>query len=135
MADQQMKVREVAWSELFPWLMLVRSIRIALMARVLVLGAAGLIATALGWWLLGHVFSGSEDPVIERWRGMGAPWIWEHSREFWVATSARSADEVFYSAGRGLMEAPVSVWLYFTRPFIDLFRSELTPTGFLFLLL
>ena len=135
MPAQEMKVREVAWSELFPWLMLVRSIRIALMARVIVLGASGLIVTALGWWLIGQAFSGSEDPVIERWRGTGSPWFWEHSPEFWVATSARSAAEVFYSAWEGLLEAPLSVWLYFTRPFIDLFRADLTPTGFLFLLL
>jgi hypothetical protein len=73
--------------------------------------------------------------VIERWRGLDRPWIWENSPEFWVATSARSAAEVFYSATEGLLEAPVSVWLFFTRPFIDLFRAELTPTGFLFLLL
>ena len=56
MADTHTKVREVAWSELFPWLMLLRSVRIALMARVLVLGAAGLIATVIGWWLLRRHF-------------------------------------------------------------------------------
>jgi hypothetical protein len=134
MPSQEIKVREVAWSELFSWLMLVRSIRIALMARIIVLGAAGLIMTALGWWLLGHVFSGADDAVVERWRSVGHPWIWEQSREFWVATSARSADEVFYSASDRLIEAPVSVWLYFIRPFIELFRADLTPTGFLFLL-
>ncbi|MEX0613948.1 MAG: hypothetical protein WD738_08020 [Pirellulales bacterium] len=135
MADQEVKVRDVAWSELFPCLMLLRSIRIALMARVLVLGAAGLIATTLGWWLLGQAFAGSGDPLIERWRATSGPWIWEDSREFWVATSARSADEVFYSASEGLVEAPVAIWLFFTRPFIDLFRADLTPIGFLFLLL
>ena len=43
MADSSLKVREVAWNELFPWLMLLRTVRISLMARVLVLGAAGLV--------------------------------------------------------------------------------------------
>jgi hypothetical protein len=135
MAAQETKVREVAWSELFSWLMLVKSIRIALMARVILFGAVGLILTALGWWLLGQAFAGSDDAVIQRWRSTGNAWFWETSPEFWVATSARSAAEVFYSAWEGLLEAPVSVWLYFTRPFIDLFRPDLTPVGFLFLLL
>jgi hypothetical protein len=135
MPNQEVKVREVAWNEMFPWLMLVRSIRIALMARVLVLGAVGLIVMAVGWWLLGQAFAGSDDPVIAKWHSLRSPWFWEHSPEFWVATSARSAAEVFYSAGEGLLEAPVSVWLYFTQPFIDLFSADLTPTGFLFLLL
>ena len=43
MADQPTKIRDVAWSEMFPWLMLLRSVRIALMARVLILGAMGLM--------------------------------------------------------------------------------------------
>lgn len=134
MPDPETKVREVAWNELFAWLMLVRSIRIALMARVIVLGAVGLIATALGWWLIGQVFSSSDDPVIARWCAV-SPWIWEHSPEFWIATSAHSADDVLASARDHLLEAPLSVWLYFTKPFIDLFRAELTATGFVFLLL
>ena len=48
MADQPTKIRDVSWSEMFPWLMLLRSVRIALLARVLVLGALGLLATTLG---------------------------------------------------------------------------------------
>ena len=73
MADTHTKVREVAWSELFPWLMLLRSVRIALMARVLVLGAAGLIATVIGWHFLTEAFSHSTDPVIAGWRAEHEP--------------------------------------------------------------
>ena len=76
MADTHTKVREVAWSELFPWLMLLRSVRIALMARVLVLGAAGLIATVVGWALLTEAFSRSSDPVIAGWRHNTSLRIW-----------------------------------------------------------
>ncbi len=76
MADTHTKVHEVAWSELFPWLMLLRSVRIALMARVLVLGAAGLITTVIGWWLLSEAFSRSSDPVIVGWRQNTGLRIW-----------------------------------------------------------
>jgi hypothetical protein len=140
MADSPTKVRDVAWSELFPWLMLTRSVRVALLARVLVLGAAGLIATMIGWWLLAELFSRSTDPVITGWKHNTTLNIWNDSAETDMAplsanTSARSAGEVFESARKNLLEAPVTIWLYFTRPFIEMFRSTLTPTGFLFLFL
>ena len=39
-------IRAVAWSEVFPWLSIVRSFRLAIAARVLVLGAVGILLTA-----------------------------------------------------------------------------------------
>jgi hypothetical protein len=140
MADPQMKVREIAWFELFPWLMLLRSVRIALMARVLVLGAAGLIATTIGWLLLVDVFSHSTDPVITGWRQNTSLKIWVNAvpvqgEPIWLNASARSAGEVLESAHEYLVHAPVMIWTYLTRPFVAMFDSTLTPTGFLFLLL
>jgi hypothetical protein len=141
MADHTTKVRDVAWSELLPWLMLIRSVRIALMARVLLLGAAGLMATMLGWWVLGGMFGNSTDPVIREWMRTSDLGIWVDATESglpnpWVNTTARSAEEVFESAaGTSLVRGPISVWLYFTRPFIMLFDGDLTATGFLFLML
>ena len=76
MADQPTKIRDVAWSELFPWLILMRAVRIALLARVLVLGAAGLLATMLGWWLIAGVFSRSSDPVITTWSHANGLAVW-----------------------------------------------------------
>src|SRR3954452_16896856 len=103
MADTQTKVREVAWNELFPWLLLLRSVRIALMASVLVLGAAGLIATVIGWALLTEAFSHSSDPVISGWRHNTSLRLWVNAVQgrsdfAWVDTSARSAADVFDSA-------------------------------------
>ena len=34
-----------------------------------------------------------------------------------------------------LLQAPIAIWLYLTRPFIEMFHGDLTATGFLFLLL
>src|SRR5262245_20447497 len=119
MADTHIKVRDVAWSELFPWLLLLRSVRISLMARVLVLGAAGLITTMIGWNLIWDVFSKSSDPVITGWGASANLRIWEHvvhqKNEFtWLDTSARSAGEVFDSAREWLVHGPIMIWTYFT---------------------
>jgi hypothetical protein len=140
MADTHIKVRDVAWSELFPWLLLLRSVRISLMARVLLLGAAGLLTTLIGWNLIYSMFHNSTDPVITNWGASSNLRIWEHAvhqkNEFtWLDTSARSAGEVFDSAREWLVHGPIMIWAYFTRPFVAMFNSQLTPTGFLFLLL
>lgn len=132
MVDQPTKVREVAWNELFPWLMLLQTVRIALMARVLVLGALGLLATMLGWWLLAEVFTRSDDRLITSWPAATNLRLWD---DFWIDITNRSAFEVFASAVSNLIQAPVAIWLYLTRPFIELFDGDLTPTSFLFLML
>jgi hypothetical protein len=62
-------------------------------------------------------------------------WLWNASPEFSIVTPARSAQELFAAAADGLAEAPVTLWLYLTRPFVDLFRGELTAVGFVCLLL
>ncbi|MCI0492442.1 MAG: hypothetical protein L0Z07_05865 [Planctomycetes bacterium] len=135
MADPHPKLSEVAWQELFPWLVLARSIRIALSVRVLVLGAIGIIALTMGWRVIGIVFPVNEDPVIQAWRPLANRWVWDNSPEFAIAMSARSASEIFLSASEGLAEAPVTLWVHLTRPFVDMFRGDLTPLGFLHLLL
>jgi hypothetical protein len=134
MINQHDQLRDVAWSELFRWLLLLRAVRIALMARVLVLGAAGLIFTTLGWWGIDYLFSASTDPVIhgEVWQRTVSDWLWNTSPEFSILTSARSADALFMHVATGLAEAPVSLWLFLTRPFINLFDGNLTPIGFLY---
>lgn len=136
MADQPTKIRDVAWDEMFPWLMLLRSVRIALMARVLVLGAMGLLATILGWWLIVELFSRSSDPVIITWsHGPSSSILGESlSTNATDLASPRSVGELFESAGSGLIRAPISMWLYLTQPFTQMFRADLKFTGFIFLL-
>ena len=136
MAETHTKVREVAWSELFPWLMLLRTVRISLMARVLVLGAAGLSATAVGWHFLIMPFANNTDPVIATWKQNTNLMFWGNGAKpevepFWVNTSAHSAEEIFESAHVWLVRAPVKIWTYFTRPFVAMFEAK-SPTGFLF---
>jgi hypothetical protein len=121
MVDQPTKIREVAWSELFPWLMLVRAVRIALMARIIFLGALGIVATMLGWWLLAQVFSRSDDPLVTSWNKATNLWA---ADDFWVNTHAYSAPDIIYSATTFLLQAPIVTWQFLTRPFIEMFHGD-----------
>ena len=49
-------IRRVVWSEIFPWLKLVRAFRVAIAARCLVFGAIGVTLTATGWALIASLF-------------------------------------------------------------------------------
>jgi hypothetical protein len=140
MPDEPAKIRDVAWSEMFPWLILTRAVRISLLARVLVLAAVGLLATIAGWSLLAEAFSHSGDPVVAKFPALTNLAIWQDTLNSgvpnpWVNTSAPDATEVFRSATRDLLRAPISIWVYLTQPFIQMFNGALTPFGFLFLLL
>jgi len=68
-------LRKVAWSELFPWLILARCFRIAIQVRLLVLGAAGVLVTASGWAFLGLVFPASYDGSPQLQAHRGCPWL------------------------------------------------------------
>ncbi|MEX0643164.1 MAG: hypothetical protein WD468_10715 [Pirellulales bacterium] len=139
MADQPSKTREFNWHEWFPWLILLRTVRVALMARVMALGALGLIATTLGWRAIGSVFpENSEvanDPVISEWRKAVDQWPWDKSLELSVKATVTSAADLFNWAAQGIPKAPVSLWQYLTRPFMEMFSGDLTAPGFFQLLL
>jgi len=57
-------LRQIAWREIFPWLLLLRSFRVATRARMLVLAAAAVLGTTAGWRIIGYAFSGSSDPLL-----------------------------------------------------------------------
>ncbi len=137
MADQPSKSREFCWHEWFPWLILLRTVRVALMARVMVLGALGIVATTLGWRAIGLVFTEAEssDPVIGEWRKAVEQWPWDRSLELSVKATVTSAADLFNWAATGIPKAPVSLWQYLTRPFMEMFSGDLTARGFVQLLL
>lgn len=60
-------IAAVRWSELFPWLLLVRALRVSLMARVIMLAVAGVFLTQSGWTLIESVFwRHAETPGLTR---------------------------------------------------------------------
>src|SRR5438105_3862198 len=77
MVEEQCRIRQIAWLELFPWLGLVRAVRLAFAPRMLILAAIGLAATSAGWGLFGQIFSGDGDATLVHAR----TWI-ERFRDF-----------------------------------------------------
>ena len=73
----------VRWNELFPWLILFRAARVALMARVIALAVVGVLATQVGWSAIESVFwNAKQSPPLVRitqrpaptpLQGLGAP--------------------------------------------------------------
>src|SRR5438132_1741059 len=67
MAEERADTREVSWRQLFPWTELFRGFQIALDLNKLLLAAAGILATAFGWWLLALIFSAPYSKTIPAW--------------------------------------------------------------------
>ena len=70
-------LRSIHWLEIFPWLSIARSFRLAVTLRLLVLGAAAILLTLLGWWCFAcWAFSG--DPQAKGFWvdqfGESSPW-------------------------------------------------------------
>ena len=68
-------LRAIAWSEVFPWLSLVRVFRTAISPQALVMAAAGVLLTAVGWAFIGGIFYA--DSPTTKWLQTycgGCPW-------------------------------------------------------------
>ena len=61
MAEERDTVRRIAWRELFPWLLILRSFRLAISPPVLLLAALGTLLTPLGWGLAAELFGGPDE--------------------------------------------------------------------------
>ena len=73
--DDRGTVRAVAWSELFPWLILFRCFRLSVGLRPLLLSTVAAVAMILGWSLFGLVFSGNSEVASQHSAYSGCPWI------------------------------------------------------------
>src|ERR1043166_9576467 len=64
MPEEQTRIRQIVWLELFPWLGLIRAVRLAFAPRIVLLGAIGWFATASGWGLIGLMFPVADQAQI-----------------------------------------------------------------------
>jgi len=96
MPDPKPPLGDVAWWELFPWLRLLRALRVALQARLIVLGAIGLLGTIFGWWLIGSMFTTAGGTNETRL----ATWIAAYGSCPWTDHSASPGNEAPFASGR-----------------------------------
>lgn len=142
-------LRAVAWTEICPWLKLFRCFRLAIRFRLLLLSAIAILLTFSGWSVLGIVFSGSGDTYIAEQIEpyQGCPWQALTSlvpdrpqlpRESRGAASAVPASPSILARARAPAlgtEPFLGTWEQFSRPFFEMFRSDVTLTRLVFLLL
>jgi len=120
-------LRAVAWSEAFPWLSIVRSFRIAIVLRVLLLGAIGLLATAIGWAVVGMLF-GTDQPATD--------WLHPFTESPWKAVTGAVPDRPMLSAD-GIEDfcelddlSPITPWTLLNAPAIEgLKRTSISIRG------
>ena len=65
-------IRAVAWSEVFPWLSIVRAFRLAISLRALILGAMGILLTVSVWGVIGMTFGADPEGGGRR---RGGHWV------------------------------------------------------------
>jgi hypothetical protein len=56
MAEDKVEPRELNWRQLLPWTVIFQGFRVALDLNKLLLAAAGILLTAVAWWLLSVIF-------------------------------------------------------------------------------
>ena len=55
--NEGVALRAIRWSEIFPWLSIAKSFRLAVSLRLMIFGAAAVLLTLLGWWAIAGLFS------------------------------------------------------------------------------
>lgn len=135
MVEDRGVLRQVKWTELFPWLALGRSFRLAIQARLLLLAALGILLTAAGWGMIGYVFNdqkltGHWDPATNSWRRPATNLLTLATEPPPAANEASLFGQLAESGG------PLAwPWEILSSPFQGLFAAELTLTSFTSLLL
>jgi hypothetical protein len=132
MPEEHNRIRQIAWLELFPWLGLVRAVRLAFAPRMLVLGALGLAATIAGWGMIGWIFSSSSDPTLMRVRNIIEPWPE-------IAVTDLAPDGPLPLVSISVLDpakSPAQLpWKVLSGPFQHLFNWDVSVASFTYLLL
>lgn len=138
-------VREIAWREIFPWLLLVRSFRVAIQLWQLLLAASGILLTIFGWWALAVIFSGTNEQPLKEWltgdyyqncpwRAAAETWPWQPGGPASVDGSIEVAPwQALQPPGNPLWQPhPPSMGRYPANPFLGAWRQLRAPFQQLF---
>lgn len=123
MNDDRGTVRAIAWDEVFPWLILLRTFRIAACGRMLVLATAAMLLTWASWWAASALLA--SDRAVGGWlfEGEQALGQWDEP-----VGPALGPEPDPWQPGRGAMQvwSPLNplaqAWLVLPRPVVALFQ-------------
>ncbi len=142
MPDDRGTIRQVAWTELFPWLELLRAFRLATQARLLLLAAVAVMLTFAGWWVAGQMFGGGDpEAPLQTWIAHYTQGPWHQAMpEPTVAEMKRvqpgvlgPPDVIAGPADLAAGENPLlAAWLNLSGPFRQLFAPDLSLVGLAF---
>ncbi len=139
MTDSRGTIREIAWQDLCPWLIILRTFQLAISFRVLVLAAAALIAVSAGWRVVGELYSESSDEQVQEWAEDLGAWPWDE-KNYDDIPDAISPDIAESSIGRiptigkWLSRGPlVRAWRHITAPFFAMLDSGISIWGLTYL--
>lgn len=141
MSNGRGPLREIAWQEVFPWLILLRAFRLAIGFRVLLLAALALIAVVAGWRLIGWAFSGADSEALRAWIAVQSVWPWQEGfgaagELTYTLDSAAARTRDLPIVGSWLDAGPVvRTWMYLSAPFRALFQADLEAAGLAYSLL
>jgi hypothetical protein len=123
-------VSAVRWNELFPWLLVLRAVRVSLLARVLLLAVLGVLATQAGWKAIElTVGVGEGDTPLATLTGRPAPSAMSLVRSSPPAAEAdlqvEQAHGVFESVDSQWFSGPlVRGWAWFIQPLTRLYDAD-----------
>jgi hypothetical protein len=115
-------LRAVAWSEIFPWLSLVRVFRLAISVRALLLGAVGILITSLGWNIVGNIFGTDSEATAFLQPAKSCPWqavianASDRPEGVLKALTNPEIDSPLSDAGWGLNEPVRKSWSHLSIP-------------------
>jgi hypothetical protein len=94
--ERSCEVRSIAWTRIFPWLSLLGCFRQSLRLRLMLLALLGVLATTVGWRLIGYAFSGSDTLTESTVLHLYGDWPWERadSSELKFEVMAESREKV-----------------------------------------
>lgn len=152
MTDDRGVVRQIAWRDLLPWLIIVRSLRVAFSAPVLLLAIGGVVLHPIGW-RVAEVFLRPEmvasDPELAAFVAVNRGWTQPTSQRpvfpTWSALAAtpvpRTAGDVRSDALTLPLDSVARFWAIagpvkrlFTRP-VSFREAAYLGSGFLWTLL
>lgn len=123
MAQPQGSLYEIRWNEIFPWLILVRALRVSVMVRVLAFALVGVLLTEGGWLGIDRVFT--EDSAgleqltdrLERSSLADSASILQVVEKFQVVESVPQLEDFASRASSGPL---VRAWSWLAQPFAKL---------------